>query len=247
MSIDPIIEMAPPETRVISLRNVTPSIPENPIHLEELKQDLTRMRCKGLLEHPWVLKREQLVREMVQPERPNIFDGTIRDCPQLWTANLWCDTYQFPRGGSGLSNRMEGHHKGRFMHQVDSKDGYSVGNCRINRHRRLLEFLVPIVYPDKPTWMTITIGNTIFGALDKGREVDWELFSGTWHSGWQRGLENPNPPPFARFCSICTRTKVSSRQTRRWTTGLPRRWPDTGSPRILIHGLERTRMSLPQP
>ena len=130
MSSNPIIEMAPPQTRVISLRNVTPSIPENPIHLEELKQDLAWMRCEGLLERPWALKREQLVREMVQPEQPNIFNGTIRDRPQLWIADLWRDTYNFPRGGSGLSNRMEGHHEGRFMHQVDPKDGYSVSGYR---------------------------------------------------------------------------------------------------------------------
>ena len=134
MSIDPITEMAPPQTRVISLRNVTPSIPENPIHLEELKQDLAWMRCEGLLERPWALKREQLVREIVQPERPNIFDGTIRDCPELSTADLWRDMYQFPRGGSGLSNRMEGHYEGRFMHQVDPKDGYSVGDYRVDCH-----------------------------------------------------------------------------------------------------------------
>ena len=75
--------MVPPQTRAISLRNVTPSIPENPIHLEELKQDLARMRCEGLLDRPWALKKEQLVRELLQPERPNIFDSTIRDRPQL--------------------------------------------------------------------------------------------------------------------------------------------------------------------
>ena len=153
--------MAPPQTRMISLWNVTPSIPENPIEFEELKQDLVQMRCAGLLERPWALKREELVREMVQPERPNILDGTIQDRPQLWTAELWWDTYNFLRGGSGLSNRMEGYHKGRFLHQVDSKDGYSVGDCRNNRQQRMLEFLVPIIHPDKPTRVTITIGNTI--------------------------------------------------------------------------------------
>ena len=72
MSGNPNSKMAPPQTRAISLWNVTPSIPENPIHLDELKQDLARLRCEGLLERPWLLKREQLVREMVQPERPNV-------------------------------------------------------------------------------------------------------------------------------------------------------------------------------
>ena len=191
--------MAPPQTRAISLRNVTPRIPENPIHLEELKQDLARMRCEGLLDRPWALKKEQLVQEMLQPERPNIFDGTIRDRPQLWTADLWRDTYRFPRGGSGLANRMEGHHEGRFMHQVDPKDGYSVSDCRVDRNRRLLEFLIPIVHPDKPTRVTITIGNTIFGVLDGGREVDWGVVFRDMMQRLAKGVGKPKPAPIFPF------------------------------------------------
>ena len=191
--------MAPPQTRAISLRNVTPIIPENPIHLEELKQDLARMRCEGLLDRPWALKREQMVREMLQTERPNIFDGTIRDRPQLWTADLWRDTYKFPRGGSGLSNRMEGHHEGRFMHQVDPKDRYSVSDCRVDRNRRLLEFLIPIVHPDKPTRVTITIENTIFGALDGGREVDWGVVFRDMIQRLEKGVGKPKSTPICPF------------------------------------------------
>ena len=42
----------------------------------------------------------------------------------------------------------------------------------------MLEFLVPIVHPDKPTRVTHTIGNTIFGALSGDRPVDWgKVFS----------------------------------------------------------------------
>ena len=37
----------------------------------------------------------------------------------------------------------------------------------------MLEFLVPIVHPDKPTRVTRTIGNTIFGALSGERRIDW--------------------------------------------------------------------------
>ena len=58
------------------------------------------------------------------------------------------------------------------MHQVDPKDKYVVGDCRNARQRRILEFIVQIVHPDKPIRVTITIGNTVFGALDRGREVD---------------------------------------------------------------------------
>ena len=140
-----------------------------------------------------------MVQELLQPERPNIFDGTIRDRPELWTAGLWRDTYRLPRGGSRLSNRMEGHHKGRFMHQVDPKDGYSVSGCRVDRHQQLLEFMVPIVHPDKPTRVTITIGNTIFGALDGGREVDWGLIFRDMVQRLAKGVGKPKPTPICPF------------------------------------------------
>ena len=159
--------MASPQRRVqVSLQTVTPSIPENPIALAELKEDLRVMRCTGLLERLWALKGEELVRELLLPERPNIFETTVRDRPQLWTAELWRETYGFLSGGAGLANRMDGYIEGWFMHQVDPKDGYAVGDCRNDRQRRMLEFLVSIVHPDKPTQVTITIGNTLFGALD---------------------------------------------------------------------------------
>ena len=81
--------------------------------------------------------------------------------------------YNFPSGGAGLANWMDTYDNNKFVHQIDPKDGYPVRDCRNARHRRLLEFIVPIIHPDKPTWVTITIGNTIFGALDSERLVDW--------------------------------------------------------------------------
>jgi hypothetical protein len=53
------------------------------------------------------------------------------------------------------------------------KDGYSIEDCKDPRHRRLLAFLVPIVYPEKPNRITVTWGNTIFRALNGGRKVNW--------------------------------------------------------------------------
>ena len=131
------------------------------------------MRCTGLLDRPWALKREELVRELLLPKHPNIFDTTVWDRPQLWTAELWRQTYDFPSVGAGLANQMDSYIEGRFIHQVDPKDGHAVEDCRNDRQRRMLEFLVPIVHPNKPTQVTITIGNTLFGALDGGREVEW--------------------------------------------------------------------------
>ena len=94
---------------------------------------------------------------------------------------------------------MEGYHKGRFIHLVDSKDGYSVGDCRNHQQRRLLEFLVLIVHLDKPTQVTITIRNTIFGALDGRREVDWGVVFGDLAHRLAKGVGKPKPTPICPF------------------------------------------------
>ena len=39
----------------------------------------------------------------------------------------------------------------------------------------MLEFVVPILYHEKPTRVIVTVGNTIFGAYMRKREVDWAL------------------------------------------------------------------------
>ena len=61
----------------------------------------------------------------------------------------------------------------KFRNEADPKDGFPVRDCRNPRERKLLEFFVPIVHPDKPTRVIRMIGNTIFGALSGERPVDW--------------------------------------------------------------------------
>jgi hypothetical protein len=60
-----------------------------------------------------------------------------------------------------------------FKDLPSPKDGYSIDDCKDPRHRRLLAFLVSIVYPEKPNRITVTWGNTIFGALNGGWKVNW--------------------------------------------------------------------------
>ena len=77
-----------------------------------------------------------------------------------------------------MAHRTDLYIEGKFRNDADSKDGFLVRDCRNFRERRLLEFLVSIVHSDKPTRVTRTIGNTIFGALSGDRPVDWgKVFS----------------------------------------------------------------------
>ena len=72
-----------------------------------------------------------------------------------------------------MANWTDQYIKGKFQNDADPKDGFPVKDCRDARERRVLEFLVPIVHRDKPTRVTRTLENTIFGALSRERSVDW--------------------------------------------------------------------------
>ena len=105
-------------------------------------------------------------------ERSNIFDTTIRDRPEEWTAGVWREVYDFAPGGGGMANRTDLYIEGKFRNEADPKNGFSGRDCRDARERRVLEFLVSIVHPNKPTRVTHTLGNTIFRALSGERSVD---------------------------------------------------------------------------
>ena len=72
-----------------------------------------------------------------------------------------------------MASRMDRFIDGKFSALVNPKDGFAVAECKEARARRVLEFLVPLLYPEKPTRVIITVGNTIFGALSGERHVDW--------------------------------------------------------------------------
>ena len=75
-----------------------------------------------------------------------------------------------------MTTRGEKYAEGKFAHPLHPKDGYPLPECTKDpRARRLLEFLVPIFYPQKPTQVTVSVGNTIFGAYIGKREVDWTV------------------------------------------------------------------------
>ena len=61
---------------------------------------------------------------------------------------------------------------GKFCTSINPKDGYIVANCVDPRERKVLEFVMPILYPEKPSQITLTMDNTIFGALSGSGKVN---------------------------------------------------------------------------
>jgi hypothetical protein len=156
----------------VRIRKIVPEVPRDEAERAELLEDLQTMGCSGLLEKPWGFKDEEVVRELLDGVS-NEFDNSIRVLPTRWTEEVWREVYNFGTGGGGLAGRKDEYVKDCFKALPNPKDGYDIEDCKDPRHRRLLAFLVPIVYPDKPNRITVTLGNTIFGALIGGRKVNW--------------------------------------------------------------------------
>jgi hypothetical protein len=130
------------------------------------------MGCSELLVKPWGFKDDRIVRELLDGVS-NEFDNSIRATPTRWTEECWRKVYNFSTGGGRLAGRKDECVKDCFQELPSPKDGYAIEDCTDARHRHVLAFLVPILYLEKPNRITVTMGNTIFGALNGGRKVNW--------------------------------------------------------------------------
>ena len=156
------------------LKVVVPGVPKSVRDQELLEEDLWRIGCHGFMGKPWGLRMEDLVVELLG-DKDNRWDGTVRQAPKKWTAKEWKKVYGFTRGGEGMASRTDWFIDGMFSGRVNPKDGYAIVDCNDPRVKRVLEFLVPLLYPKNPMRVTITVGNTIFGVLSGERPVDWGI------------------------------------------------------------------------
>ena len=75
----------------------------------------------------------------------------LRRNPKKWMAELWVEVYNFSKKGRGWDSRTNKFASGKFSTPVNPKDGYAVADCENPRERRVLEFVVLIMYSEKPT------------------------------------------------------------------------------------------------
>jgi hypothetical protein len=61
----------------------------------------------------------------------------------------------------------------KFSSRLDPKYGYFVKDCKDERERRMLVFLVPIFSPEKPYNITFTLATTLLLAYSENKVVDW--------------------------------------------------------------------------
>ena len=182
----------------VSLKAVVLVIPSGAEEKAMLEKDLRQMGCHRLMEWLWYLKYERIVVEL-QQKQDNRWMKTLRQDPDKWTAAIWHKVYNFSICGKGMATRGEKYVEGKFTHPPHPKDGYALSDCKDLRAKRVLEFLIPIFYPEKPVRITVTIGNTIFGAYTGEREVDWALVIRNTVKRLLAGIEKSKPTPICPY------------------------------------------------
>ena len=186
------------EMHLVSLRSICPSVPKDEEEKWLLVEDLARIGCEGLLIQPWSLRSEEMVQEFLQ-ECSNKWEGTIRRDLERWTTKTWAEVYSFPKEGRGQASRTDKFVEGKFSTSINPKDGHAVANCVDPRKRSMLEFVVLILYPKKPTWIIVILANIIFGALTSVRKVSWGLVMQELVGKLVSGLEKGKPSPISPY------------------------------------------------
>ena len=120
----------------------------------------------------------------------------MRD-PDSWTSEVWNRVYGFPRGiMEGWTGRQDAFSTEKFRGDYDPKEGFHPGNCKSKRERRVLEILLPILNPDKPKRISLTMANTLFGAMSGSMPVNWGLLI---HEVMAKALPNIGKKPSFLF------------------------------------------------
>ena len=170
MEVPTSVEMV--KAGAMELKMVVPGVPKNVKDRELLEEDLQWIGCHRLMGRLWGLRMEEMVSELMS-DKDNRWHKTLCQVLEKWTAKEWRKVYGFTKEGEGMVSRTDRFIDGKFSARVNPKDGYVVVECKEVRARRVLEFLVPLLYLEKPTRITIMVDNTIFGALSRKRPVDW--------------------------------------------------------------------------
>ena len=72
------------------------------------------------------------------------------------------------------TGRTETWMDGKFKTSINPKNRHVVSDCIDPREKRVLEFMILIMYLEKPNKVTKEVGDTVFGALSGEIKVSWD-------------------------------------------------------------------------
>ena len=77
-----------------------------------------------------------------------------------------------------MATKREKCTRNKFSQRLDPKYGYFVNDCKDEREKNMLAFLVPIFSPENPYNITLTLATTLSLAYSEKKVVDWRSIIG---------------------------------------------------------------------
>ena len=157
------------------------AIPTQEERKKRLKDNLGKMGCASLMEVPWSLRKDSMLREFLTPPKDSGQCGkpvrsdwskftveTIGKAFGLrWTSES-ANNFLFWQNGTDEPVRND-----YFLRKSPSDEGYKVDDCLNDELRDILLFLGPILYSMKPKFLPLYLLNTIILSWRGTREVVW--------------------------------------------------------------------------
>lgn len=103
------------------------------------------------------------------------FEGSVRAKPQLWDLDFVADAFAIPGEGQGLKHSRSVGSEHLFAGAVDNRVGWAVSKCLDSNFRIILEFLVPIFHPKRPSMVPVHLASTLWASWMGERKVNWGL------------------------------------------------------------------------
>ena len=89
--------------------------------------------------------------------------------------------------------------RSKFALPPSEKNGFQVDDCHHPREQRILQFLVSIFNPDKPTTVTMQVIRAIYGAYTGDRVCGWHHLIDDMVQRKFRKVESKKGCPLASF------------------------------------------------
>ena len=70
---------------------------------------------------------------------------------ETWSVEKWKEAYGFDMGSEGFASQMDKFIGSKFRNPTNPKVGFAIANYDNSRAKKVLEFLIMILYPEKPT------------------------------------------------------------------------------------------------
>ena len=150
----------------------TPGYPEEKDRRDILEANLRKMGCGKLWDLPWRYSDDFLVNEVALQRSVN-WPNTIRGKPEKWTSELLAQKWGLSLEGKDLPARKVNLAEKYFEGRPSGGDGWKLADCRHQELREVLEFLIPLLNPNKPKRVTVQVASAVVDCLINNGNYSW--------------------------------------------------------------------------